>query len=97
MAHPTIMQPRGIELLRPIWKLITDESYLNLSFNDFFHLKELSWHLSMNVSMNHLMNLSFFNDIKVYYTKYVNNHKHTIAHGERSIDDAVEAGLTPGT
>ena len=37
-----------------------------------------------------------FNDITVYYTKYVNNHKHAVAIGERSVDQAVQAGLTPG-
>ena len=68
MAHPTVMLPRGIELLRPIWKLITDKKYLGLSFKN----------------------------INVYYTKYVNNYKHTVANGERSIDEAVQAGLTPG-
>ena len=42
-----------------------------------------------------LLGLSF-NDIKVYYTKYVNNHKHVVTIGERSVDEAVQAGLTPG-
>ena len=62
------MQPRGVEFLRPIWKLVTGVRYLDISFKE----------------------------IKVYYTKYVNNHKHAVAYGERSIDEAVQAGLTPG-
>ena len=37
-----------------------------------------------------------FDDINVYYTKYINNYKHPITDGEQSIDDAVQAGLTPG-
>ena len=69
MANPTVMLPRGIELLRPIWRLITDEDYLNFSFND----------------------------IEVCYTKYINNYKHAVANGEQSIDEAVQAGLTPGS
>ena len=62
------MQPRGVEFLRPIWKLITDRGYLALSFSN----------------------------IKVYYTKYVNIHKHQVTNEEKSVDDAVQAGHTPG-
>ena len=38
-----------------------------------------------------------FDDIKVYYTKYINNHKHAVANGEQPVDEAVQAGLTPGS
>ena len=66
--NPTLIQPRGIDFLRPIWNLITDRQYLYLSFND----------------------------VDVYYTKYINNHKHIVVNDEQSVDDAVQAGLTPG-
>ena len=47
------------------------------------------------VTESRYLNLSF-DDINVYYTKYINNHKHTVHNGEQSIDNAVQEGLTPG-
>ena len=47
------------------------------------------------VTKSYYLGLSF-NDINVYYTKYVNNYKHAVANRERSIDEAIQAGLTPG-
>ena len=54
--------------MRPIWKLVTESDYLDLSFND----------------------------INVHYTSYINNHKHSVTDGELIIEDAVQAGHTPG-
>ena len=50
---------------------------------------------SLVTDLNYL-GLSFDN-INVYYTKYINNYKHPIIDGELSIDDAVRIGLTPGS
>ena len=47
------------------------------------------------ITLTPYMQLSF-NDINVYYTKYVNNFKHPVVNGEESIEDAIQAGLTPG-
>ena len=35
-------------------------------------------------------------DIEVFYTKYINNYKHTDCLGEFLITDAIQAGLHPG-
>ena len=50
------------------------------------------WNLITDRQYLHLS----FNDVDVYYTKYINNHKQIVVNGEQLVDDAVQAGLTPG-
>ena len=74
------MQPKGLNYLRPIWEMIYSEQFK--TGNDVIK--------GLNLSEN---------DVSVTYTRYINNHKKTkkvAKPNDKTIDDAIKDGLTPG-
>ena len=69
IANPTVMEPRGLNLLYPIWQLMQPQCIHHIGVTS--------------------------DRVRVYYTKYINDFKTTLKPGEKSILDAVNAGLTP--
>ena len=74
------MQSKGLDFLRPIWAMIYSNE--DIGIHDYIY--------GLNLSES---------DVEVTYTRYINNHKKTTKDAkpnDKTIDDAVKDGLTPG-
>ena len=74
------MQSKGLDFLRPIWAMIYSDKDI-----DYFSETE-----GLNLSES---------DVSVTYTRYINNYKIATKDtqtNDQTIDDAFEAGTTPG-
>ena len=69
IANQTVMEPRGLDLLLPIWQLMQPQGL-------------------------HFIGVTSA-QVRVSYTKYVNNFKRSLQPGEKSISEAVADQLTP--
>jgi hypothetical protein len=79
IANPTVMEPRGLDFLRPIWEMMQTQNHRGHRNDEYIGLAS--------------------DEVRVYYTKYVNNYKsqlNQLQPGQISIRDAVKDGLTPG-
>ena len=76
------MQSRGLDFLKPIWEMIYTGHLIRKS--------------NFDPALNGL-NLSE-NDVEVTYRRYINtmNPPENMRQNDKSIEEAVEAGITPG-
>ena len=85
-------QSKGLDFLRPIWRMIYSNEDLYGDDSDSDSDEEDDY-----VPLNGL-NLSE-SDVSVSYTHYINNYKNTAKDAQsndKTVDDAVRNGLTPG-
>ena len=84
------MHSKGLDFLRPIWAIIysDEEKYWVRKAGEFpSYVTEIKG-LKLSES-----------DVSVTYTRFINNYKNTTKDpqpNDKTIDDAVAAGLTPG-
>ena len=81
------MHSKGLDFLRPIWAIIysDEEKYWVRKAGELPSYVTDIKGLSLSES-----------DVSVTYTRYINNHKTDAQPNEKTIDEAVEAKLTPG-
>ena len=80
------MQSKGLDFLRPIWAMIYSTENLGYFDGDVL-LRYETYCYGLNLSEK---------DVSVTYTRYINNYKKDVQPNDKSIDEAIEAKLTPG-
>ena len=84
------MQSKGLDFLRPIWAMIYSDEIVE--HGEYDHLSRAFKCKTKGLNLSE-------SDVSVTYTRYINNYKNTSMEAQpndKTIDDAVKDGLTPG-
>ena len=80
------MEKRGIDFLYPIWHLI-ERTYQGTGTTERRIRRRVDLQIGIGLTNN---------DVKVFYTAYINDFKRQLQPNEHSISTALDEKLTPG-